>query len=187
MSLEFADVFDCVDCGAQVRFRSDDDGDLLERAACPYCGVVNDRALAILRQQAAEARRHEKRAAARRQQVVRFVAVAFATFVLLIGIAIWQAGSELAALHAEVDRAHAQVQNVRERQAATLRQWARRGTSPDRDAEISGAENRVRVERARYDAAAADYNAAAAGPWGGLCAKVHGLPHQVRLSNEVHW
>ncbi len=184
---EFADVFDCIECGAQVRFRSGEDGDLLERAACGYCGVVNERALAILRDKAIAERAALRTRRTRTREIGLLLLGVVVVAAGLTGIGIANHGSELSELYAEVGRAHAQVLNVRERQAATLQQWLEAPASPDRDAEISGAENRVRIERARYDEAASAFNAASAGPWGGLCAAVYGLPHAVRLSDEEHW
>src|SRR5690606_2826466 len=55
------------------------------------------------------------------------------------------------------ERQRAQVINVLERQQATTAQWAGAAESADKHAELSGAENRVRVERARYDELATEY------------------------------
>ena len=58
---------------------------------------------------------------------------------------------------------------------------------PDRDAELSGAENRVRIERARYDETAAAYNAKVGATWASLVARIFGLPPRARLSDDPHW
>ena len=52
-----ADVFLCIGCGAQVSFGGGDAGSddaVNAQATCPYCEVVNDRALAVLRKQRAK-------------------------------------------------------------------------------------------------------------------------------------
>jgi hypothetical protein len=45
----------------------------------------------------------------------------------------------------------------------------------------------VRIERARYDEAAAAYNAAAGTLWARLCTVPFGLPERAPRSNEDHW
>lgn len=191
-----ADVFLCVGCGAQVSF--DDHGDStgdgevgggapLERAKCPYCGVVNDRALALLRKQQAQARHEARLREARRKQQQQLVAAVGLAALVLLGLAANNTHGELRDLHADVERTRSQVENVRERQVATVTRLATAEASPGRDAELSGAENRVRIERRRYDEAAATYNAAAGSVWAGLCASITGLPERAPLSNEAHW
>jgi hypothetical protein len=86
---------------------------------------------------------------------------------------------------AEVERQQAQVKNVLERQAATERRLRDAPRDRDRDAELAGSENRVRIERARYDEAAAAYNESAGGPLSSLYARIFGLPTRVPMSNEV--
>lgn len=197
-----ADVFLCVGCGAQVSFAGEgagaadgegegggelSDGAPRERATCPYCGVVNDHALALLRKQHAR-ERHEARLRAEQRKRMRLTAAATALAqVALLGIAVSNTHAELRALHAEVERTRSQVENVRERQVATVARLAAAEPSVGREAELSGAENRVRIERARYDEAAAAYNAGRGSVWASLCASVTGLPERAPLSNEAHW
>ena len=177
------DVFLCVGCGAQVSFEDVGDGSgsgtLLDRATCPYCEVVNDRALALLRKQQARERHEARLREERRKQVRLFAAVAALALLVLLGMAGANTHAELRDLHAQVERARAQVENVRERQVAVVARLA--------SAEASAAENRVRIERARYDEAAAAYNAAAGSAWAGLCVTASGLPERAALSNEAHW
>jgi len=63
------------------------------------------------------------------------------------------------------------------------------GRAPDRevDAEIAGAENRVRIERKRYDEAAADYNRVAGGFNARWVTIFSGHPKRVPMSMEVSW
>ena len=86
---------------------------------------------------------------------------------------------------ADVERARAQVVNVLERQVATQAQWAAQPDGPDKNAELTGAESRVRVERRRYDEAASAYNADVTGFPRGLLASLFGLPEKLLLSHEV--
>ena len=60
---------------------------------------------------------------------------------------------------ATAEQKKAQVRNVLERQVAVHERYQGRPSTVDSEAEISGAENRVRVERRRYDEAASEYNA----------------------------
>jgi len=185
------DVFLCVGCGAQVSFEGEGDGagsgTLLDRATCPYCEVVNDRALALLRKQQARERHEARLREERRKQVRLFAAVAALALLVLLGMAGANTHAELRDLHAQVERVRAQVENVRERQVAVVARLASAEASAGREAELSGAENRVRIERARYDEAAAAYNAAAGSAWAGLCVTASGLPERAALSNEAHW
>lgn len=184
------DVFLCVGCGAQVSFAAEGDAaddTPLERATCPYCEVVNDRALALLRKQHAAERHAARLREEQRKRAQRLAGAAALALVVLLGIAMANTHGELRDLHAQVERARAQVENVRERQVAVVTRFAGAEASAGREAELSGAENRVRIERARYDEAASVYNAAAGSAWAGLCASVTGLPERAPLSNEAHW
>lgn len=183
-------VFLCVGCGAQVSFEAEEDvskGTPLQRATCAYCAVVNDRVLALLRKESARERHEARLRAERRKTALVLAGVAtLSVLMLLVGAAASTHG-ELRTAYAEVTRARAQVENVRERQVAVTRRLAGTGDSAEREAELSGAENRVRIERARYDVAAAAYNAVVGSPWSGLCARLFGLPARAPLSNEAHW
>jgi hypothetical protein len=148
-------------------------------------------ALDAKRREAAEASKQaERERVARRSMLARLV-VACAVAGLLATIAVWTSGSssqaELRAHHAEVEARRAQVINVVERKAATERQWRDAPAGPSRDAELSGAENRIRIERKRYDEAAARYNAANGGAFTRYWARRAGLPDRAPMSNEIPW
>jgi uncharacterized membrane protein YgcG len=182
-----SDALSCVSCGAAVSFDREGETSPMKAAACKYCGVVNDRALAMFRKQLARERHAELlrlERIRRRNRILAGSAAALATLLIAILFAIH---AHLGSLRAEVDRSRAQVRNVRERQVAVRAQWATAPPSSDRDAELSGAENRVRIERKRYDEAAAAYNAAAGSGFTGLCARWFGMPAHVSLSDEVDW
>ena len=88
--------------------------------------------------------------------------------------------------YAEVERKRAQTVNVLDRQVAVELRLSKHPVSAAADdAERSGSENRVRIERKRFDEAASEYNAKVGGWVSRTVARVHGLPARVALSNEV--
>ncbi len=125
------------------------------------------------------------RAAARQKRALTIGAAVVAALVALVGVMSLSARSTLVTSYAEVSAKRAQVHSVVERQAKVEATFAGRAPSPDRDAELLGAENRVRIERKRYDEAAAKYNADAQGLGAGLATSLFGLPKTVPMSNEV--
>jgi hypothetical protein len=180
----------CINCGAPLSFRvrhDDSEDALLDQAKCEYCEVLNDRALAELRKQRARDRHAELEAQARRRKILVLTAGAAAAVLLVAMVAAFSTQSALNRALAEVERSHAQLVNVRERQEVVVRQWGTMPPGPDRDAELSGAENRVRIERARYDEAAAAYNARVGATWPSIVARIFGLPTRARLSDDPHW
>ena len=64
-----------------------------------------------------------------------------------------------------------------------------RGRAPDRevDAELAGAENRVRIAQRQYDEVATAYNRAAGGFPAALFSGVFGYPAKVPLSADATW
>jgi hypothetical protein len=86
---------------------------------------------------------------------------------------------------ADVTQRQAQVRNVVDRQRVTQRLWEDRPQTDEVVAELTGAENRVRVERRRYDEVAAAYNARARAFPGRLWAALFGYPDHVALSHEI--
>lgn len=63
----------------------------------------------------------------------------------------------------EAERQRSQVINVLDRQAATRAQWESALESADKQAELSGAENPVRLERKRCDEMVTEYARVASG------------------------
>jgi len=90
--------------------------------------------------------------------------------------------STLSSLHAEVEASKAQVQNVQARKQTVAEMLKDRPNSPDKDAELIGAENRIRVETKRYSDAASKYNSKSNGIFGGIASSLTGLPKQVPAS-----
>lgn len=176
----------CINCGAAITFEQED-GVLLERLVCPYCGAAN------LRAQAERLKRHEKARAEQFENAGRrrfFVIVAASVLLLLvlgISVKLRVDGERLTTRYAAVEKSRAQVKNVKERQLEVTAHQQYAEPSETRDAEIAGAENRVRVERKRYDEAATAYNAELDGFFVKWAAKTRGLPPSVELSTEVRW
>lgn len=126
--------------------------------------------------------------ARRRKQIKKYltvtavaVGVVFA-LLLLMGL---MGRSSLRELSAEVDKKRAQLQNVVERQQKVDARYANMPSTPEHDAEIDGALNRVSIERRRYDEAATRYNTEAGSLTGSLAATFFGMPETVPPSAEV--
>lgn len=125
---------------------------------------------------AAEAEKRKRR---------RIIGVVIGAVVVLI--VVWALGSQrgLASDLADVQAARAQVENVVSLRQRKIAEWGAKADSPERSAELAGADNRVAIERRKYDEAARRYNARAAGFPTSLWAAVFGMPSAVPLSNEV--
>ncbi|MEM7245883.1 MAG: TPM domain-containing protein [Acidobacteriota bacterium] len=88
---------------------------------------------------------------------------------------------------AEVEAHRAQLRNVLDRQEEVKRRYRGAQTGPDWVAEVSGAENRVGVERRRHDQVVSDYRARASSFPGALWVRIFGLPKKPPLSHEIEW
>ncbi|WP_437909748.1 hypothetical protein WME95_18830 [Sorangium sp. So ce327] len=124
-----------------------------------------------------------RRDAARRR--LRWAGAALSAIALVLGGLLLSARASLEQGRAEVERRRAQVENVVERRERTRARHEGAAPSPERDAELAGADNRVSIERRRYDEDASAYNALAAGLSAQLAARLFGLPARVPLSNEI--
>lgn len=176
----------CINCGAAVSFE-EQQGVLVASVKCAFCGAVNQRAQAEALERHAEQRREELAAAARRRFVTLVTVGLVVVAVLAAAAALQLAGRQVADAHAALEQARAQVENVRQRQEEVLARLADLPASPGTQAELSGAANRVRVERKRYDEAAAAYNAAIDGPVAKLAARLRGFPVPAPSSDAVTW
>lgn len=114
--------------------------------------------LVVQREQA----ERDARAAAARQKTLIFAGSVALIAVLAVG-GLWSAAaaSSLGNKEAELNAKSRQVDSARERQKAVQKLMAKRPDSPDKDAELVGAENRVRVELKRCNEALAVYQRAA--------------------------
>ena len=93
--------------------------------------------------------------------------------------------STLRSLKADVDRHRAQVVNVLDRQKRVEARYQGAAATPERDAELAGATNRVAIERRRYDDVASAYNEAAGSLTGSLAVMFFGQAGSVPLSTEL--
>ena len=143
-----------------------------------------ERAREELARRRAEAEAARAREAAARRKLLTYIGIgAVALVVIVVGWG-WAAVSGLRTAYASVEAQRAQVANVLERQEAIREALADRPDSPDKDAELVGSENRVRVETQRYAGAAAAYNDRAGRFPASLFAPVVGLPAEVPVRLE---
>ena len=127
----------------------------------------------------------ERAQAARRHRVWRAIQIgAGALALVLLGWG-WSTHAVLRDAKLAADRQRAQVVNVMQRQRATGTQWQAAADSPEKQAELSGAENRVRIERARYDEAVTEYRRHAAGLMARVVIPLTGYPQTLPLSSEL--
>ncbi|MFT3708353.1 MAG: LemA family protein [Archangium sp.] len=174
----------CINCGAKLVIEAKD-GVMPATAACTFCGVVNDRAQLDLLRDRADARRAELVKSGRKNFTLQVIGIVAACVAVVAGIAFTRTSSALATAWAEVDRAEAQVKNVHERQLELQKQLAAAEESESKSSQLEGAENRVRVERARFQTAAAAYNAEVGTWWARLVARIKGLPLDADPSAEA--
>ncbi|AWV89223.1 hypothetical protein [Bradymonas sediminis] len=110
----------------------------------------------LVRQREAEGR--AAAAAAKRARSLRLgVGIGAGALLLIFGIWAASASSTLADHEAALSAQSAQVASARERQKSVHRLFANRPDSPDKDAELVGAENRLRVEIKRCNEALSRY------------------------------
>jgi hypothetical protein len=130
-------------------------------------------------QRAAQARRQRQRLAA------LVGAAMLAALLVAFGGAALLGRQGLTERHNALQARRAQVHNVAERQDKVEARLHGLPLTPDREAELIGAENRVRVEARRYDEAATDYNNYATSALGALGALLTDLPDAAPLSPEI--
>ena len=140
----------------------------------------------LRRRRAAEAAAQGVARADRRARGYRIKQLAIITAVVLVALVGWSYASLNGRL-AAVERQRSQVANVIERQAAVERTYRARAPTAAGDAELSGAENRVRIERRNYDEAVTAYNTAVQGFPAVIFRPLIGFPGPQPLSAEVDW
>ncbi|MBN1946455.1 MAG: hypothetical protein JW797_12320 [Bradymonadales bacterium] len=144
-----------------------------------------DRAIQTLKQRRENEARARTLAVARRRKVRLAAVVVSIVLVFLLAILAFIGQANLRSSLAEVELKQAQVRSVMQRQLEVQARYQDLPATPDRDAELSGAQNRVYVERQRYDQAATSYNESAGGLLGGLWTTLFRLPDRVPLSGEI--
>lgn len=142
-------------------------------------------AIDTLERRRAEERAAAARAAAERRTWAMRVGAVVAALAIVTGVGTAWTRSALAPRWAEVERARSQVETVIDRRAHVEAIWRDRPAGLDRDAELAGAENRVGVERRRYDEAAADYNATASSLPHALLCGLAGVPCHAPLASDI--
>jgi hypothetical protein len=133
-------------------------------------------------------RRREALLAAEAEKRKRRKIIGFTLGGVVVLVVIWALGSQrsLASELADVQAARAQVENVVTLRKRKIAEWGPKADSPERAAELAGADNRVAIERRKYDEAARRYNAKAGGFPTGLWAAVFGMPSQVPTSDAMN-
>lgn len=147
-----------------------------------------DRAMEVLARRREEEARARQADALRREQRkarLRQVAVGAAVVAGLLGLGGVSVRNGLNATLAQVQRQQAQVRIAVERRQRVQERYATSAPGPERDAQLSGADNRVAVEQRRYDALAATYNTSASAFPQLLVVPLTGLPSRLPLSSEV--
>ncbi|MFY2562939.1 hypothetical protein ACN469_35425 [Corallococcus terminator] len=135
-------------------------------------------------EQVQEARAREEQARLRSVRLRRgaWVGAAFMGLLAMSGLVV---RNGLTSSLSEVARQRAQVRNVLERREALRARQDTVTPGPERDAELSGADNRVSLEMRRYDERAANFNASIASFPTGWVGRLSGLPSVLPLSSEL--
>lgn len=159
---DYDDVDDVI--ALAERLRSEDESELSAEEMADIGAELDipQRYVDQARRQLEEQRERQQREAKRASKLRRKLAIgaAVALFVLATIFGLWSnsAVSSVSNLHAQVQSQRAQVENVRARQRAIEERLADRPDSPDKDAELVGAQNRIRVETRRLNDLIAEYN-----------------------------
>lgn len=155
-------------------------------------GQYIDRAMVELarrRQEQEQARQAaEAESKARRERLgrrLRLGAIVAASLAVVAGLGGLSVRNGLNGTLQEVARQRAQVRNVLERRVEVEKRAATATAGPERDAQLSGADNRVAVEKRRYDEAATRYNAEASAFPQSWVVGLTGLPSSMPLSTDV--
>jgi hypothetical protein len=130
-------------------------------------------------------RRREALEERMRARTVRRRTIAVAGSILALLVLSLFAQSWLRSVWTGVETERSQMRTVLDRQTSVHARYDSEPASAARDSAISGAENRVAIQRRRYDEAVARYNRAAQGFPGGLVRALTDLPPRAPLSDEV--
>lgn len=187
--VNYEDVDDIIGIAAELQQLDEDRLSVEELAAVATDLAIPEQyitpALDELRRRRTELLATEREAARRKRGLVQAGAVVGGGVAVLFLIGAFMGQRGLSAALADVEGTRAQVVNVLERQVATRRQWEGKPDSPDKQADISGSENRVRVESKRYNDAAAAYNATARAFPGSLWAVLFGFPSELPPAHQL--
>lgn len=140
------------------------------------------------RRLADERAREEKQAEEMRMRLKGFAVFGAVLLVaVLSGFLIWSflSVTKLRGLYTDVEAHAAEVENIQERKAEVERTLEDRPESLEKDAELIGSENRLRVAVSRYNAAAAKYNRLARSFPPSVWTGVLDLPEQAKTKSET--
>jgi cell division protein FtsB len=188
--IDYEDVDDII--AAAERLRADAEDDLTPQELADIGAELGIPAEYVEQaRQKLEARRakHERDAKRREKRRAKIALVAGAVILsagAIFGLWSYSSLSGLRDAYALVEQQRAQVDNVRDRKAAIERQFEGREPSLEKDAELIGAQNRLRVEIKRLNEAAAHYNRQARGFPASLWTGSEELPEQVEMAPTTH-
>ena len=143
-----------------------------------------DEAQSILSRQRSEERARAQAEAAENQDRLKKLGYLGGAFLVLCVLSALVSYNGLTAQLADVAQKKSQLVNVQERQEHIKRLMDDQENSPAKLAELAGSQNRIRIERKRYDESAARYNQRASGFPASLWRSIFGLPDDVPLSND---
>jgi len=150
----------------------------------PAVDELAERRLVEQREQEIIQQRRQIQVARLRKSAIAIV-VLLGSFALIGAAAVTHTQSSLAGPWAEVEQRRSRVESVMERQQHVQARVVNQPDDMQRQDALAGAENRVAIERRRYDQAASAYNAAVAGfPERALCG-LAGVPCHAALADEV--
>lgn len=182
------DVDDIVEIATELQAKESEDATRLDRDDMVQIGTELgldaehvDEAIEVHQDREEQAEELSRK----RAKIAIIAGVAVAAVALIALILAFVGRGNVKAERSKVNKAHAQVRNVLDRQAHVEERFEGAELNADREAELAGAENRVAIEKRRYDQAATEYNDVAGsfpGSWG---ATVFGLPESMPLSHEI--
>ncbi len=139
-----------------VQFSASEMAEMGDELGIPAEYIEQARSLLKERRLLEEKQALEKAAA--QKKLVRFGVIGAVVVVVVFGILSMVSSSKVGGLATAADSAIAQVDSVQERQKSVKATLANRPDSPDKDAELIGAENRLRVELKRCNDVVVRYN-----------------------------
>ncbi len=144
-----------------------------------------DRARNELQRRREKERERKKRRRRRRRRWKRRLTIGATVAGVIFGLWSWVAVSNLRQTHARIESQRAEIANQQDRKEAIEEQFADQPDSPEKQAQLTGSENRLRVAIQRYNRAAADYNRRAGSFPAALWAPLVGLPADVPTANDL--
>ena len=180
-----SDVDDVIGVAEELKAKAADEMSVAEVQSVGRELELSDAVVSRAVDELEKRRRREALEVRARTRAVRRRVTMIAGALGLVLAAMLVAQSSLRGAWTRVEQQRAQMRTVIERQTSVQARYATEAPGASRDAALSGAENRVAIERRRYDQVASDYNRDAQGLPGSLVRGMSGLPARAPLSNEV--